>query len=237
MGVAGTIYGPDTPRPLTVFLRTQPRMDDSSNAVLIPTDDQETAIVKQIEDQTPQTQASQTLPSLTPPAELARAVPGGGLSPELRELLQTAKVLHESGLFGTRSVAEAAGKIWTGRQLGVSDLAALTGITRVKSSMNYHYMLYGTKINCHPTYSFVIAEHTDEVCRLEFYDGSKLRGVSSFTLQDAKRAGLLGGDNWRNYPKNMLYARAMANGVRFIFPDLIGAPLIEDDEVPDVPTE
>jgi len=203
---------------------------DDPNAIL---NNATAAIVRSEEAQ--DLQAKETpLPAPSPPVELARPAPKNNLTPEQQELLTTARILHESGLYGTVSIAECYGKIWTGRQLGVSDLAALTGITKVKRSINYHYMLYGTKINLHPTYSFTIVEHTDDVCQLDFYDGEKLKGSSRFTIADAKRAGLLGGDNWRNYPKNMLYARAMANGIRFIFPDLIGAPLIEDNEVPEI---
>lgn len=43
-----------------------------------------------------------------------------------------------------------------------------------------------------------------------------------FTIERAKRAGLLSKDNWRNYPQEMLMARAKAGLARAVFPDVVG---------------
>ena len=43
----------------------------------------------------------------------------------------------------------------------------------------------------------------------------------TFTLEDAKRANLLGKDNWRQYPRAMLTARATAEACRAVWPDVI----------------
>jgi hypothetical protein len=56
-------------------------------------------------------------------------------------------------------------------------------------------------------------------------------GVSSFTMEDAKRAGLSGGDNWKKYPRNMLFARAMSNGAKWYCPDVFGGPVYTPDEL------
>lgn len=44
----------------------------------------------------------------------------------------------------------------------------------------------------------------------------------TWTLDDAKTANLVGKDNWRKYPRAMLTARATAEIVRLVFPDVIG---------------
>lgn len=43
----------------------------------------------------------------------------------------------------------------------------------------------------------------------------------TFTIEDAKRAGLAGKDNWKNYPSSMLWARAVAQLGRMLFPDVL----------------
>jgi len=42
-----------------------------------------------------------------------------------------------------------------------------------------------------------------------------------FTLEDAKRAGLADADNYRKYPKAMLFSRCMSAGARAMFPDVL----------------
>ncbi len=39
-----------------------------------------------------------------------------------------------------------------------------------------------------------------------------------WTMERAKAAGLTGKDNWRNYPRQMLKARCISEGVRAVFP-------------------
>jgi len=45
--------------------------------------------------------------------------------------------------------------------------------------------------------------------------------VFAFTIEDARRAGLLKKTNWIKYPISMLIARASAIGIKSIFPDAI----------------
>lgn len=53
----------------------------------------------------------------------------------------------------------------------------------------------------------------------------------TWTLDDAKRAGIAGGENWRRYPAEMLRARASAALCRAAFADVIGGmPASEEME-------
>ena len=58
----------------------------------------------------------------------------------------------------------------------------------------------------------------------------KVIGTSAFSIDDAKKAGLAG-DNWRKYPRNMLFARAMSNGVKWYCPNVFGGPVYSPDEL------
>ena len=50
-----------------------------------------------------------------------------------------------------------------------------------------------------------------------------------WTFEQAKRAGLTGKDNWKNYPQAMLRARCIAEGVRAVFPGAIGGMLTVEE--------
>jgi hypothetical protein len=58
-------------------------------------------------------------------------------------------------------------------------------------------------------YRYKIHELTDRRCTIEFFEEGESAGISAFSIEDAQKAGLLKGDNWRNYPRNMLFSRAM----------------------------
>jgi len=55
-----------------------------------------------------------------------------------------------------------------------------------------------------------------------------------WTMDDAKRAGIAGGENWRRYPREMLVARVTAMLARQLFADVIGG-LLATEEVEDEP--
>ena len=53
--------------------------------------------------------------------------------------------------------------------------------------------------------------------------------TESFSLEDASRAGLLGNNVWKIYPKDMLFARALSRLARQLFPDVIGNCYVEGE--------
>jgi hypothetical protein len=84
----------------------------------------------------------------------------------------------------------------------------------------------------HPNYNYRVLENTDVVCRIEFFekwDGKmQSSGVSEFTIENAKKAGT---QNLDKYARNMLFARAMSNGVKWFCPDVFDAPVYTPDEL------
>lgn len=58
-----------------------------------------------------------------------------------------------------------------------------------------------------------------------------------WTFEQAKKAGLTNKDNWKNYPQAMLRARAIAEGVRAVFPGAIGGMLTVEEAQDLSPTQ
>jgi hypothetical protein len=54
----------------------------------------------------------------------------------------------------------------------------------------------------------------------------------TWTIEDGKRAGLANGDNWKKYPRQMLSARVISEGVRAVYPSVVSG-LYTPEEVQD----
>lgn len=141
--------------------------------------------------------------------------------------MSIAKVFRASGMFpDIQSESAAATKIIIGRGLGLSDYDAMSGLHIIKGKAVLAANLMAAAIKRAGKYDYR-AMVTDEEARIEFRQrtadgGWETIGITSFTMEDAKRAGL-GGDNWRKYPKAMLFARAISSGYKSHCPDALGA--------------
>jgi hypothetical protein len=80
-------------------------------------------------------------------------------------------------------------------------------------------------------YDYKVIEHNDKVCSIEYFQGKESIGVSTFTIEDARKAGT---KNLDKFPKNMLFARAMSNGVKWFTPDIYEMPVYVPQEMAQV---
>ncbi len=131
-------------------------------------------------------------------------------------------------------------KLVAARELGFGTLAGLTGIYVVKGRLSLSANLMASCVHRSGNFRYRVKKLTNVECSIEFHerdpDSKKWEtvGISTFTADDAKLAGLLTGDNYRKYPRNMLYARAMSNGCRWFCPSVFaGSPPYLPDELPD----
>jgi hypothetical protein len=126
-----------------------------------------------------------------------------------------------------QSEAAACAKIIIGRGLGLSDYDAMTGLHIIKGKAVLASNLMAAAIKRAGKYDYR-AECTDEDCTIVFYgrtmDGKMEQiGTTSYTMEDAKRARLTGGDNWQKYPRAMLFARCISTGYKQHCPDALGS--------------
>jgi hypothetical protein len=138
-------------------------------------------------------------------------------------VLDQAKILAASGFFpDIKSISQAAAKIMAGQELGVGPMASLRGVYIIDGAPRYAANLLGAVVKRSRRYDYLIITLDDTVCELAFTESGREIGRSRFTAEDAKKAGLVDRANWKKYPRNMLFARAMTNGVNWYCPDVAG---------------
>lgn len=154
------------------------------------------------------------------------------------DLMTLGKVFATSGYFAdARDQAQAVVKILAGQELGIGPVAAMTGIYIVKGRVTISSNLIGAQIKRSGKYDYRIRKpFTHEVCTLDFYERNGTGafepvGESVFTLADAQTAGLGGGENYRKFARNMLFARAISNGAKWYCPDIFSGPVYTPDEL------
>lgn len=151
---------------------------------------------------------------------------------EFETMQRVSKALVSSGYFSdAKDVAKALVKVMAGREMGLGPFASMTGIHIIKGKPVLGANLIATLIKAHPDYNYRIKTHTDKVCEIEFFEHGESVGVSSFSVDNAKAAGL-STPNWSKYPRNMLFARAISNGAKWHTPGIFGgAPVYTPDEM------
>lgn len=133
---------------------------------------------------------------------------------------RAALAMSKSGYFADAAQqAQAIVKILAGQELGFGAFASMTGVHIIQGKPTFSANLMAAAVKRSGKYNYRIREITDTVCEIEFFEDGKPAGISRFTVEDAKRAGT---KNLDKYPRNMLFARAMSNGVRWFAPDIFG---------------
>lgn len=147
------------------------------------------------------------------------------VSQTLGDLMEYGKMFAESGVFpDVKSAAQGAVKILAGREVGLSPMQSINSFYFVAGRLAMIAQVMAALIKKSGKYDYQILSQTNEGCTIAFYkiNGEKEKlGESTFDKAKAARSGLINKDNWKNYPENMYFARALANGARWFCPDAI----------------
>jgi len=142
--------------------------------------------------------------------------------PSAQNLRMLAQDFVNSGLFPLiKSVPEAIAKIQAGQELGIPPIASLNTMTVINSRLTMDAKLLLALAQKRAGVSWKILQETDEICEMEFSRPGFSPITVSFETKEAQVAGLLGKANWKNYKKDMLFARCSSRGVRRIAPDAV----------------
>jgi hypothetical protein len=129
--------------------------------------------------------------------------------------------------------AEIAGCVMMGDELGIGPMTALTKIDIVKGRpapraelaralvLRAGHDLWVEEATATRVTACGRRRNSDQVHRV------------TWTMDDAKRAGLAGSQTWRQYPRQMLTARATAELVRQMAPDVLAGIGIFAEEIED----
>jgi hypothetical protein len=171
--------------------------------------------------------------------ENQEVIPIANLPKDLAEIMSLAQIFVMSGMFkDTISQAQGVVKILAGKELDLTPLQAMSNLYIVNSKIGMASQLMASKIKASGKYDYHIDELTNETCVITFFEGKngerKEIGKSSFTKDDAIKCGLINKDSFKNYPKNMLFARALSNGFRWYCPDALKLNVYTEEEIIDI---
>lgn len=163
-------------------------------------------------------------------SNLAKTQPQGLVIHSIQDLNQVGKLLAQSGFFqDAKGEAQCAVKVLAGLEMGISAFAAMTGIHIVKGRLSAGANIMAMKVKSHPAYDYRVREMNNTACKIEFFQNGESIGISEFTIEDAKKAGT---QNMDKFPRNMLFARCISNGIRWYCPDAMGpSPVYTPEEL------
>lgn len=154
------------------------------------------------------------------------------------EMVRIATAFARSQTFKNRNSAMTAEQIFliilAGQELGLGPSQAVMGIKMIEGKPELSANTMAALVKAGGKYDYTVEYGTDEApsCKIIFKnleDGS-IAGVSSFTKSDAETAGL-----WRNnylkFWRNMLFARALSNGVKWYCPDALRVSAYHEGEI------
>jgi len=150
----------------------------------------------------------------------------------LNEVMTLGDVFGKSGYFSdARSQAQCVVKIMAGAELGLPPIASMQGIHVIQGKPTLSANLMAGAVKRSGRYDYRVLELTDTRCEIVYFQREKNDwqeiGRTTFTEMDARRADV---KNMGKFPRNMLFARAMSNGVRFFCPDVFYGPVYTPEE-------
>lgn len=142
-----------------------------------------------------------------------------------------ASAMAKSNLFGVKTPEQALSLMLLSQAQGIHPAQAVQDyhLIQGKPSLTTNailsrFQMSGGKVEYH--------KYEDTICEATFThpQGGSIR--LSWTFEQAKRAGLTNKDNWKQYPRAMLRSRVIAEGVRAVYPAVLGG-MYSEAEVQD----
>ncbi len=148
----------------------------------------------------------------------------------VEDLQRLGDLLAKSGFFeDCKQAAQAVVKILAGSELGFPAFSSMCGIYIIKGKPAIGANLSAAAIKRSARYDYRVLELSARVCKIAFFERGMEVGSSEFSAADAAKAGT---QNMGKFPRNMLFARCISNGVKWFCPDIfLGAPVYTPEEL------
>lgn len=145
---------------------------------------------------------------------------------EWQVMREQAGILVKTGFLpeAIRTPEQAIAIMLKGRELNVPAMYALSNIVVIKGKpvANSELML-ALIYRDHGDNAIRFTQSDEKVCTIAYRRQSWAEPeMFSFSMEDAKQAGLLSNQTWQKYPKAMLRARCISAVARMAFADTIG---------------
>jgi hypothetical protein len=153
----------------------------------------------------------------------------------VNDIMIMAKTFAESGMFtDAKAMGQAFVKIQAGQEIGIPPFAAMSGIHIIQGKPTIGAGLIASTVKGSGKYDYKVAVMDEKKCSIDFFQGKENIGNSTFTIEDAKKALT---KNIDKFPKNMLFARAISNGVKWFCPDVFSGPVYTPEEMDQITEE
>lgn len=138
----------------------------------------------------------------------------------VNDVEKMATAVAKSGLFGVKSPEQAMALMLVAQAEGLHpataarDYHVIQGRPALKTdAMMARFQAAGGKVEW--------KEYTDDKVTGVFSHPAGGSLEVTWTLDQAKRIGLAGKDNWKNYPRAMLRSRVVSEGIRSVYPGCV----------------
>lgn len=168
-------------------------------------------------------------------------------SPADWAMIQTiATAAFDARKFGLVKAEEGMIKMLTAYEQGFPLTSAFQSVHVINGVPSLSPKAIWAKILIHPDFGGFTEERLTDAkenfvgFRLTLSRKNGMKATRSFTLADAARAGLASKDNWKGYPENMCFWRALGFAEDIVFPDVtlgmnradeLGAAITPDGEI------
>ena len=151
------------------------------------------------------------------------------------DMERMAACIAQSGLFGLKNPTQALALMLIAQAEGLHpataarDYHVIQGRPALKSeAMMARFQQAGGKVEWH--------SYEDSVVSATFSHPAGGKVKIEWTLDQAKRAGLTGKEVWKQYPRAMLRARVISEGIRTVYPGVLSG-MYTPEEVRDIAGE
>lgn len=163
------------------------------------------------------------------------------LSPRnLAEAMEFAKIIASSDMVPKDYVNKPGNvlvAVQTGAELGLKPMQSLQGISVINGRPSIWGDAMRALVISHPEFEDLHEDKQDTHCTVTLKRRGRSAVVTTFTMEDAKKAGLAGKSGpWQTAPKRMLQMRAFAFAARDLFADALKG-IKSTEELRDYPSD